>query len=105
MKREITTTQGSPDGYQPPSEPLLKDFPLVAQFLSDGFWEDGKPRDVPSLSIIVGVDSVTLSFVDLPERRSTSTTAKTIKDGLRLLEALCARPSLPWRYWGPAKKR
>lgn len=103
MKREAQQKQGKAPAYQHPGDATFSRFPELSRVLSDQWWDDGAPRDCPSLGIRLFQDRVHVSIVDLDKRRSTETTASSLFEALQLLETLCASPPLPWRLWGAKK--
>lgn len=102
MRREESTKQKATK-YKPPTDKFWDKYPNLAQVLTDCWWDDGQPREVPQLSINLFTDSVRLSIVDISGRRSTNTDAPNIVNALELVEALCSGPGLPWRHWGSKK--
>lgn len=102
MKRESQEKQKG-SKYIAPTDKFWDKFPNLAMVLCDGWWDDGTPRDCPQLGIRLTSDGVQLSIIDIGLRRSTSTVAPTLFEGLSLVEALCALPRLPWRDWGHAR--
>jgi len=103
MKREAEEKQNKARKYVAPADGFWSRFPKLAEYLSDQFWEDGAARDTPQLSIRLFQENCIVSIVDLEKRRATQTTAATLQEALTLVEALCAAPPLPWRYWGAKK--
>lgn len=103
MKRENEEKQKRVGKFVAPADATLNPFPHLSAYLGDAWWDDGQVRDLPALSITLTTDGVQLSIVDIKRRRSTSTNARTLLEGLDLVEALCASPPLPWRSWGPSK--
>jgi len=72
MKRYNQTSQGSSEGYRHPDDPFFKDYPEVARFMTDAWWEDGKPREVCSLTFRAGSDNAHVSLNDKENDQNTS---------------------------------
>lgn len=99
MKRRQAEKQATRGKWEMPSEPFLKGMPNIARECTDAFWDDGKPRDPCTISIRFGADGVHLSLNDKECSQSSSTTAKTVEEGMMLLEEALAGGHNVWRKW------
>jgi len=99
---EEDTKNQKPDKWVPGDEPLLQPYPTVYQYCTDCWAKTAKgivPRQPCQLSFTFFSGSVMVSMNDKGGRRSTNTTAPTVKEGLELLEGVLAAGSVPWRVW------
>jgi len=103
MKRVQTETQKSKGKWSPSKDVFLKGRPSLDQFLTDAWWDDGKPRDVCTLTVRVGFESAMVSLNDAENEQSISTNGKDVDDAIERLEAYLATGTPSWRPWG--KKR
>lgn len=85
----------------PKGEPFFEGIPTIAQYCTDFWWEDQKkPRTPCKLSLVFFDGAVMLTMNDEEKRRSTNTTAQTVRDALELLEGHLSSGTAPWRSWG-----
>jgi hypothetical protein len=103
MKRESQDKQKRIGKFSPHQDSLISEYPHLNAILTDAWWDDGDPRDLPQLAITFLVGCVQVSIVDIGGRRSTQTTAPSALDAIRLLEGVCAAGAIPWRTWGPKR--
>lgn len=99
MKRAQQNAQKSKGKYQHPDDPFLAEMPHLAQHLCDSWWDDGKPREVCTLTIRIGDKQANLSLNDIGEERSVSTTAETVREALVLLDDALGTERANWRSW------
>jgi len=104
MKRYNAETQKKTGKWAPSGGQFLKDRPSIDQFLTDAFWDDGKPRDVCSLTIRAGAHSGSVSLNDPEQEQSISTNGESVDDALDRLEAYLAAGNPSWRPWGKKKR-
>lgn len=104
MKREKQAAQKAKGKWVPPEDPFLQGLPLLAEALSDHFWDDGSPREVWTLSVNYSGPMPTVQLNDKDEGRSVASTAPSVREALEALEGLMGRGALPWRYWQQKKK-
>lgn len=99
MKREAADNQRKAGKWKYPGGSLIGDYPTIVEYMTDAFWDDGKPREPSSLTINIGGDQVRISLNDKPQKRSVNTTAASLEAALQALEHVLAAGSPPWRYW------
>lgn len=104
MKREQAAAQKRKGKFEHPGDPFLSDLPFLAQFLCDAWWDDGKPRDVCTLTLRFGERQATISLNDVAEERSVSTTADSIGEACRLLDDALGTERAAWRSWKRQKR-
>lgn len=105
MKRYMTEATKADKKWKSPSEPMLMKRPLIAQLLTDPWWEDGSPREVCSMTIRVGLDQTQISVNDTDNEQSITTTAGSLDEALETLEEALGAGRNLWRKWGGFKKR
>ncbi len=105
MKDDMEGKQGKAGKWTPPSDPFLKPYPIISQFLTDCFFDNGKKRETSSLKVKFWSDSVDISLNDHEKQRSCTTTSETLERALELLERHLAAGGAPWREWGGFKKK
>lgn len=103
MKRFNQDGQKKQGKWVPSGDKFLKDRPFVDALLTDAWWDDGKPRDVCSLTVRVGTRSASVSVNDAENEASITTQGESVEDALDRLEAYLAAGNPTWRQWG--KKR
>lgn len=105
MKKYITEVTAKDKKWVKPHEPFLKNCPLVAQLLTDAWWDDGTAREVCTLTVRVGLDTTQINVNDAANEQSITTTAGSFEEALALLEEALAAGRNLWRKWGNFKKR
>lgn len=104
MKRAQTETQKAKGKWIPSTDRFLKDRPTVDSYLTDAWWDDGKPREVCSLTIRVGNGNAMVSLNDADNEQSITTNGEDVNDALDRLEAYLATGTPSWRSWGKKRK-
>lgn len=104
MKRPEKNTPKKKGEWSCPDKGFEKNYPTIARYLCDGFWEDGKPRELSVLSINFSQGCVSLSLADKDLQQSCYTTAETVQDALGLLEEALAADKVTWRAWKGGKR-
>jgi hypothetical protein len=104
MKRAQAETQRSKGKWTPSTDQFLKDRPTVDSYLTDAWWDDGKPREVCSLTIRVGNGNAMVSLNDADQEQSITTNGEDVNDALDRLEAYLANGTITWRSWGKRRK-
>jgi len=103
MKRAQAEMQKSKGKWTPSTDRFLKDRPTIDQHLTDAWWDDGKPREVCSLTIRMGHSAAMVSLNDSDNEQSITTNAESVEEALDRLEAYLSTGTPSWRPWG--KKR
>jgi hypothetical protein len=104
MKRAQAETQKAKGKWVPSTDRFLKDRPTIDAYLTDAWWDDGKPREVCSLTIRVGNGNAMVSLNDADNEQSISTNGEDVNDALDRLEAYLATGNPSWRAWGKKRK-
>jgi hypothetical protein len=84
---------------------FLKRYPVLTQWMTDGKWDDGKPREVSTLSVNLKEGVVNLGLSDHEAQASLYTTAGTLQEALEQLEAALRDETGAWRPWKAGKGR
>lgn len=105
MKREAAQVIKGKGKYPGHPEPLLAGRECMQELLGDPWWDDGKPRQLCTLTIELVGDQVAIKVVDAENRRSMHTTAQTVAEAIELLDNHLKAGGAPWRSWGPQKGR
>jgi len=94
-----------PSKWVMPAEPMLAGLENLARYLTDFWWEKPtvKPRIPCKLAIQFFGEAVQVTMNDEEKRRSTHTTAQTVREALELLDARLGAGEAPWRQWGKQK--
>lgn len=103
MKRYNAEKQKTHGKWVPTVDDFVKARPSLDAFMTDAFWDDGKPRDPCSLTVRIGKGSAMVSLNDGENEQSISTNGKTVDDAIDALESYLATGNPSWRPWG--KKR
>jgi len=82
-----------------PDPEWKKDYPVLSQGMCDGFWDDGKPREVWSLTVRFEPGAVHLCLNDKGASMGLYTTGESVVDALALLESCLAEGTASWRRW------
>lgn len=82
-----------------PDPDFGKRFPTIASYLCDPWWDDGKPREVGSLTVRMGDANVGIALTDPEAKASCYTTAATFYEALELMEGALTAGRAVWRRW------
>lgn len=104
MKRPLESSKGPKGKWACPDPSWGKRFPTIAEYMCDGFWEDGKPREVASLTVRFDGNGATVSLSDHAMQRSSFTTGDGVEAALVLLEEALQSGRNIWRPWKAGKK-
>jgi len=105
MKKYISEVTKADKKWTKPHEPILAKCPLVAQLLTDAWWDDGTAREVCTMTVRVGLESTQINVNDAANEQSITTNAGSLAEALELLEEALAAGRNLWRKWGNFKKR
>lgn len=78
---------------------FASNYPTLAQFLCDPWWDDGKPREVGTLSIKFGPIDVSIVVSDPEGRCSSFCTSGSLPDAFLAFEEALAAGAVSWRRW------
>jgi len=97
---EEATDRQVPGKWVCPSDPFWKGIEVVAQYCTDFWWEKTKkPRTPCKIALTSFGESVQVTMNDEEKRRSTHTTAATVREALELLNEHLKAGTAPWRHW------
>lgn len=82
-----------------PDASWLKEYPSLVQGMCDPFWDDGKPREVWSLTLRFEATAVHLCVNDKGLNRGLYTSGEGVDDALALLESALKEGVAQWRRW------
>jgi len=105
MKRPTTPSKPKKGSVHESSCPILSKVPTVWEYLADGTWDDGKPREVSRMSIEARGGAVQVALHDPALRQSLYTDADTVEEALALMEGALQAGTAPWRPWKGGKGR
>lgn len=78
---------------------FAKSYPTLAAGLCDPWWDDGKPRELWSLTVRIDAEAVSLCVNDKEASAGLYTSGGSVAEALALLEAALASGSGTWRRW------
>jgi len=104
MKRINQEKQAKAGKWVQTDDGFVKDRPQLDAYMTDGFWDDGKPRDVCSLTIRLSKAGAMVSLNDPENEQSITTNAQSVEAALEALEAYLATGNPSWRAWGKKKR-
>lgn len=99
MKRASATPAVKKGDWACPDPAFLKNYPTLAQGMSDTWWEDGKPRELWTLTVRFDTNSVNLCVNDRGANMGLYTTGESLDDALALLEECLSQGTASWRRW------
>jgi len=97
MKRRNQESQKKAGKWSPSGDPFLDRFPNIDKELTDAFWEDGKPRDVCSLTLRAGKGTASVYINDPEQGAGINTNGTSIEDALTRLDAYLGTENPTWR--------
>jgi len=105
MKRpEPVVANGEPGVFPDPK--FAERYPLLAAHMADDRWEDGKDREVSTLTYKVEDGHLVAALNDREGRQSLYRSSETMEGGCKALEKVLGSPGADWRPWsGAGKKR
>jgi hypothetical protein len=86
-------------------EAFVKRHPQLVAYLTDDLWEDGKERELASLTFSVSEGKWQVGLNDKAMQRSMYSAAATLGDALRALEKALADGVEAWRPWKRGRGR
>lgn len=98
MKRQKQPASGK-GRFRCEDAAMLKRFPRLMEALTDPWWDDGKPREVWTLTVAYRDGEVNVGVVDRAAQASSYTTAETLEEALKLIEEALEAEKLPMRPW------
>jgi hypothetical protein len=103
LKRPTEKQSSSAENTGCPDAAFVNAYPQLLAYLTDAYWEDGKPRELSSASFTLKDGLWQLAVNDKALKQSLYTAGPTIKDCLRLAEKAIADGSGQWRLWKRGK--
>jgi len=99
MKRLAPSAKPGKGGWSCPDTAFHKTYPKLAEFLCDPSWDDGKPRDVGSMTIRLGGDQAFVSLTDYEAKASLFVNGDSLQECYQFLEECLAAGTGKWRRW------
>lgn len=99
MKRPSSQVAPKKGSWSCPDAPFFEKFPTLASGMCDAWWDDGKPREVWSLTVRFEAEAVHLCVNDKEASMGLYTTGESLEGALELLESCLANGSASWRRW------
>jgi hypothetical protein len=84
-------------------EDFAMQYPLITQYLIDRRWDDGKLRELSTLTLSAPEGTIQLGLNDKDARRTLYTSAATVAEALELMERAIREAQGTWRPWHNAK--
>lgn len=104
MKRPDAGSATSAPG-EFPDKSWRESYPNLCGYLCDDKWEDGKDRDLSTVTIKFQEGHVLAVLNDVDVRRSLYVTGDTVTQAIKALEKQLGAPGADWRSWGGNKKK
>ena len=105
MKREVKTQASAGQPVPPKDTKTWEPYPLLVEHLTHTRWDDGKERQVSTLTFTFVDGSLNCCLNDREESRGMFVTADTFREALKALEAnLEGGGSSRWVQWKKWKK-
>ncbi len=104
MKDYTQTSQKKAGKFVPSTDSFFEGRPCLNEYMTDAWWESGKPREVCSLSLRAGNGSGMATLTDADNEQSITSNGPTIEEALDRLEAYLASGNPSWRQWGKKKR-
>jgi hypothetical protein len=104
MKRYNQAEQRKAGKWFASKDAFFRERPHLDAYMTDAWWEDGKPRDTCSLTVRAGATGAVLSLNDAENEQSISTNGESVTDALDRLEAYLGAGNPTWRPWGKKKR-
>lgn len=97
MKRREPPKPGKKGEVICPDTAFAKAYPTLAAGMCDGLWDDGKPREVWTLSIRMKEKGVLLTVTDKNYGECLYTEGEGLDDALALVEHALSQGVASWR--------
>lgn len=105
MRDDMKDVQKERGKWEMHPEPMFAKCPNINQYLSDCYYDDGRERELASLSIRLCGDQVSVSLTEQARERTMTTNAKTVREAIEAMEKHIATNGPAWRNWGGKKRR
>ena len=99
MKRPPKTPVGAAGQWSCGDGAFAKEFPTIAEYMCDGYWEDGKPRELCDLKVQMTAEGCNIGLSDKNLKQSVYTSAEGLWEALGLMEEALAAGRAVWRRW------
>lgn len=97
MKRREAPKPGRRGEVVCPDAAFAKDYPTLAAGLCDGFWDDGKPREVWTFSVRMKDQGVLVTVTDKNYNECLYTEGEDLLCALALVEDCLKNGTASWR--------
>lgn len=99
MKRASAASPTPKGKWSCPDPWIAQQFPTLAEWCCDCYWEDGKARTPCTLTLRMDDGSVNVCLNDKEGSRGAYTTAGSLEECLELVERALKDGTLAWRRW------
>lgn len=97
MERRKAPAPGKKGEVTFPDKAFAKDYPTLAKGMCDGFWDDGKPREVWTFSVRMKEMGVLVTITDKNYGECLYTEGEDFLAALALAEEALAQGTASWR--------
>jgi hypothetical protein len=97
MERRVPPKPGKRGEISYPDLTFAKDYPTLAKGMCDGLWDDGKPREVWTLSIRMKDKGVLCTLTDKNYGECLYTEGEDLVSALALVEECLSQGTASWR--------
>jgi len=99
MKRPDASQVSKKGSWSCPDPSFFKSYPLLAAGLCDPWWDDGKPRQVWTITLSFDGPNANVCVNDKELGQGSYTTAASLQEALALIEGALKANTLSWRRW------
>lgn len=97
MERRQPPKPGAKGEVAYPDKKFAKEYPTLARGMCDGLWNDGKPREVWTISIRMKEQGVLITTTDKNYGECLYTEGEDVDSALALVEEALAQGTASWR--------
>lgn len=99
MKRATMESRAAVASCGCPDAEFARMYPTIAAYLSDDRWDDGKPRELSSLTVSIVGGLLQLALNDKARGCSCYSSAPSLGEALALLDNAVLEERVQWRVW------
>jgi len=97
MQRRQPPAKGTKGEIIYPDKAFAKDYPTLARGMCDAFWDDGKPREVWTISVRMKEQGVLVTTTDKNYGECLYTEGEDLLSALALVEEALSQGTASWR--------
>lgn len=86
-----------------PDEAWAKSYPILCEWISHDYWDDGKPREVATLVLKSEEGRVLAALNDKEGKASLYVTGDSLREALKAMEKALSLSAPDWRKWNVGK--